>query len=205
MAAAADATEGAMSDTEPTKRSPSESEPPPPRGLSSTEDEAVSAEHVEDDETAAADADSVEPDEDVEGDESAAADADSDEPDEDVEDDETSAADADPDDPGDPGDDADAKLAKRRFSMSPVRLATVVGVVAVLALGVVVGWQGYRTYQLRQDQDQRELFLQVGRQGAVNLTTIDWQNVNHDIQRILDSATGSFYDDFSNDRNRSST
>lgn len=29
------------------------------------------------------------------------------------------------------------------------------------------------------------------------LTTIDWQNADSDIQRILDSATGQFYDDFS--------
>jgi Mce-associated membrane protein len=40
------------------------------------------------------------------------------------------------------------------------------------------------------------LFLQVGRQGALNLTTIDWQHAEGDVQRILDSATGTFYDDF---------
>jgi Mce-associated membrane protein len=31
----------------------------------------------------------------------------------------------------------------------------------------------------------------------VNLTTIDWQEADADINRILDSATGTFYDDFS--------
>lgn len=95
------------------------------------------------------------------------------------------------------GGDDDAKPKQRRIAMSSVRLATLVGLVAVLALSGVVGWLGFRTYQLRQDQEQRELFLRVGRQGAVNLTTIDWQSVDHDIQRILDSATGPFYDDFS--------
>ena len=30
----------------------------------------------------------------------------------------------------------------------------------------------------------------------MNLTTIDWQEADSDIQRILDSATGTFYDDF---------
>ncbi|MGO9158841.1 Mce protein [Mycobacterium sp.] len=116
-----------------------------------------------------------------------------------VEDDESAAGDTDDGkavhDDGDDG--GDAKPARRRASISPVRLAMVVGLVATLALGGVVGWLGFKTYQLHQEQEQRELFLRVGRQGAVNLTTIDWQNVNNDIQRILDSATGSFYDDFS--------
>jgi Mce-associated membrane protein len=88
-----------------------------------------------------------------------------------------------------------AEAAKRRTS--PVRLATLVGLVAAVALGGVIGWLGFRTYQLSQNQEQRELFLSVGRQGAVNLTTIDWQTVDRDIHRILDSATGTFYDDFS--------
>lgn len=94
------------------------------------------------------------------------------------------------------GETGHAEPTKRQF-MSPVKLAMVVGLVAALGLGGVVGWLGFKTYQLRQEQQQRELFLRVGRQGAVNLTTIDWQNVNNDIQRILDSATGSFYEDFS--------
>jgi len=97
----------------------------------------------------------------------------------------------------DPGDGKEEQTTPEKLRMSPVRLATVVGLIAVLGLSGMVGWLGFRTYQLRQQQAQRELFLQVGRQGAVNLTTIDWQNVNRDVQRILDSATGSFYDDFS--------
>jgi Mce-associated membrane protein len=109
---------------------------------------------------------------------------------------ETSDSDSDPEGLDAIGEDDDARPVQRRISMSPVRLATLVGLVAALALGGVVGWLGFRTYQLRQDQEQRELFVRVGRQGAVNLTTIDWQNVDHDIQRILDSATGPFYDDF---------
>ena len=43
---------------------------------------------------------------------------------------------------------------------------------------------------------QRSHFLQVARQGALNLTTIDWQKAEGDVQRILDGATGQFHDDF---------
>ncbi len=38
--------------------------------------------------------------------------------------------------------------------------------------------------------------MQVARQGALNLTTISYTEADADVQRILDSATGRFYDDF---------
>ena len=44
-------------------------------------------------------------------------------------------------------------------------------------------------------QAQRSQFLQVATQGALNLTTIDWQQAERDVQRILDGATGQFHDD----------
>jgi Mce-associated membrane protein len=100
-----------------------------------------------------------------------------------------SAVDADVD------DDPKGVVAQAR-TMSPVRLAIVVGVVAVVASTSVAGWMGYREHQARQAQQQSELLIRVGRQGALNLTTIDYQHADSDIQRILDSATGSFYDDF---------
>jgi Mce-associated membrane protein len=80
--------------------------------------------------------------------------------------------------------------------MSTVRFATLIGLVTIVGLAGLAGWLGYRTHASRQAQDQRNLFLQVGRQGALNLTTIDWQHADTDIRRILDGATGTFYDDF---------
>lgn len=70
------------------------------------------------------------------------------------------------------------------------------GLVAVVTLAALTSWLGYRAYQAHQAFEQRQLFVQVGRQGALNLTTIDWQHADADVKRILDSATGKFYDEF---------
>jgi Mce-associated membrane protein len=92
--------------------------------------------------------------------------------------------------------DYDEEAAPAKPRMSHLRLATIVGLVLVVALAGLTGWLGFRTYQSHQAQEERNLFLQVGRQGALNLTTIDWQQADANVQRILDSATGTFYDDF---------
>ena len=80
--------------------------------------------------------------------------------------------------------------------MSAVRRATLLGLAVAAALAVLVGWLGFRAYQSELGNAQRNQFLQVARQGALNLTTIDWQKAESDVQRILDGATGQFYDDF---------
>jgi Mce-associated membrane protein len=105
------------------------------------------------------------------------------------------------DDATEPADDAadeeaDEEAAPAKQPMSHVRLAMIAGLVLVVALAGLTGWLGFRTYQSHQSNEQQKLFLSVGRQGALNLTTIDWQHADADVQRILDSATGTFYDDF---------
>ncbi|MFS0900431.1 Mce protein [Mycolicibacterium litorale] len=79
---------------------------------------------------------------------------------------------------------------------TPVRTALIAGLVLVAVLAGVTGWFGYQAYQADQEREQRELFLEVGRQAAQNLTTIDWERADADVQRVLDVATGTFYDDF---------
>lgn len=81
---------------------------------------------------------------------------------------------------------------------SALRLALVVGLAMVVALAALCGWLGYGAYQQRQVDQFRALIVQVARQGAVNLTTVDYERAEADVARILNSATGQFYDDFSN-------
>ena len=83
---------------------------------------------------------------------------------------------------------------------SGARLARAVGAVTVALIAGLVGWLGYCTWQARESEQQRELFLQVARQSALDLTTIRHTDVDADVQRILDSSIGSFHDDFSERR-----
>lgn len=105
-------------------------------------------------------------------------------------------ADADETDESAESDEDVEDAAPTREPWSHVRIALVAGLVVVLALAGLTGWLGYRTWESQRAESARELFLQVGRQGALNLTTIDWEHADDDVQRILDSATGTFYDDF---------
>jgi Mce-associated membrane protein len=81
-------------------------------------------------------------------------------------------------------------------SKAHVGRAAVIGLVVIVGLATLVGWLGFKAYRLHQAQDQRQIFVEVARQGALNLTTIDWHHGDADVKRILDSATGTFYDDF---------
>lgn len=79
---------------------------------------------------------------------------------------------------------------------SPVRRALAVGVTLVAVLAALCGWLGYQFVQQREAVAARGLMLGVAKQGAINLTSIDYQRADADVQRILESSTGQFYDDF---------
>lgn len=77
-----------------------------------------------------------------------------------------------------------------------VRLALIVGLAMVALLVGLVAWLGFRAYESNRAQQQRQLFIQIARQGALNLTNINHTRADADVQRILESSTGTFHDDF---------
>ncbi|OFB36629.1 hypothetical protein BA059_22730 [Mycolicibacterium sp. (ex Dasyatis americana)] len=103
--------------------------------------------------------------------------------------------------PEEPAVGGDAEQARQSIqsssgSWSQLRLALAVLVPAVAVLGGLAGWYGYDMIREHKTLQEHQMLLQAGRQTAVNLTTIDSANVDADIQRILDSATGTFHDEF---------
>ncbi|OBH08853.1 hypothetical protein [Mycobacterium sp. E1747] len=81
-----------------------------------------------------------------------------------------------------------------RGRLKPSLTSTLVAI--TILLGSLVGWFGYNAFQSHQEKTQRDNLVAAARQGAVNLTTINYTQVEADIQRILDSSTGAFHDDF---------
>lgn len=103
---------------------------------------------------------------------------------------------------GDGGERPSAgRLARWRESVQRRRLsrtgaALVASGLIVATLAGLSGWLGYRAYQKHEAQTRQNLYVVTARQGAVNLTTINYTQVDADVQRILDVATGAFRDDF---------
>lgn len=68
---------------------------------------------------------------------------------------------------------------------------------AVLAVLIGVNlWAGWRDFQARRADAAREQMVASAREGLLALTTIDHHQIDRDVQRILDSSTGPFRDDF---------
>jgi Mce-associated membrane protein len=76
------------------------------------------------------------------------------------------------------------------------RLVVSLGVVLVMTIGGLAGWLGYRALQDQREGALRAMFVQMARQGALDLTTIDYTHADNDVHRILDGATGKFRVDF---------
>jgi Mce-associated membrane protein len=79
---------------------------------------------------------------------------------------------------------------------SALRFALLTSTVVVVVLGGLTGFVWFGAHRTAVAAQQREVFLQAGRQAAIDLTTISYSRAEADVARILDSATGSFHDDF---------
>lgn len=69
-------------------------------------------------------------------------------------------------------------------------------IAALVALASVNLWLGYRDHLLRSTQRMHQQMIEAAQVGVVSLTTIDHEQADEDVRRILDASTGSFRDDF---------
>jgi Mce-associated membrane protein len=70
---------------------------------------------------------------------------------------------------------------------------------AILLICAFVAASGYMVWQRHEttERDRRVAnFIAGARQGVVNMTSLDFNKAKEDVQRLIDSSTGQFRDDF---------
>lgn len=72
----------------------------------------------------------------------------------------------------------------------------ITAVLLIAILGSLAAWTGYAAAQAHDSQRRQTTYIDVAKQGALNLANIDAAQVDSDVQRILDSSTGNFHQQF---------
>jgi Mce-associated membrane protein len=78
------------------------------------------------------------------------------------------------------------------FAM-PLAVATTVVIFALLGAS---GWMLWHHHTAVAERQQRAAYVAAARQGVINLTSLDFNHAQEDVQRVLDSGTGEFRDEF---------
>lgn len=73
-------------------------------------------------------------------------------------------------------------------------LITAVLLIAILAS--LAAWTGHAAAQAQDSQRRQTMYIDVAKQGALNLANINAAQVDSDVQRILESSTGNFHQQF---------
>lgn len=79
------------------------------------------------------------------------------------------------------------------------KLSALAQAAAILLILAFVSFSGYTLWE-HQDVEQRQqrtaAFVAGAKQGVVNMTSLDFNKAKEDVQRVIDSSTGEFKDDF---------
>lgn len=106
---------------------------------------------------------------------------------------------AEPDDAApEPAEPAEPPTAPARSRRLP-RVATALTAAAILAICALLGVSGYMMWHHHTVVQQRQrdaAFVAAARQGVVNMMSLDFHKAKEDVQRVIDSSTGEFRDDF---------
>src|ERR1700759_3265776 len=96
-----------------------------------------------------------------------------------------------------PTDTAEHHPGRRRLRAPNLAVTLTIAVVAAIcALLGVSGWMAWHHHNVVQERQRAAAYIAAARQGVINLTSLDFNKDKEDVQRVLDSATGEFKDDF---------
>lgn len=95
--------------------------------------------------------------------------------------------------------ESDAKPARSRRRLRFPSLSVTWKAAVIILICAFVGASGYMMWQRHEatERNQRVAnFVAGARQGVVNMTSLDFNRAKEDVQRVIDSSTGQFRDDF---------
>jgi Mce-associated membrane protein len=110
-----------------------------------------------------------------------------------------SAEDADEEAPDETVEAAEPEPESGRWRRRLPSLSLTAKVAAIILILLFAAASGYMAWQDRDaaKRDQRAAnFIAGAKQGIVNMTSLDFNRAKEDVQRVLDSSTGQFRDDF---------
>jgi Mce-associated membrane protein len=76
------------------------------------------------------------------------------------------------------------------------KIVTAATIVVICGLLGVSGWMLRQHHSVVRERQRSAAFTAAAKQGVINLTSLDFNNAKVDVQRVLDSSTGEFRDDF---------
>jgi Mce-associated membrane protein len=76
------------------------------------------------------------------------------------------------------------------------KLLTAAAILAICGLLSVSGWMLWHRHTVLDERERSAAYLAAAKQGVINLTSLDFNKAKEDVQRVLDSSTGEFRDDF---------
>ncbi len=95
---------------------------------------------------------------------------------------------------------ASTKSTRRRLRVpqwsglgKPLAAAAIVAICVLLGAS---GWMLWHHHTVLAERQRSAAYVAAARQGVINLTSLDFNKAKEDVQRVLDSATGEFRDDF---------
>jgi Mce-associated membrane protein len=99
-------------------------------------------------------------------------------------------------DPSEPPAVPAEPVCRRLVAPGLSRILTVTTIVVICGLLGVSGWMLQHHHSIVRERQRSAAFTVAAKQGVINLTSLDFNNAKVDVQRVLDSSTGEFRDDF---------
>ncbi|HEY2501847.1 MAG TPA: hypothetical protein VGI68_10625 [Mycobacterium sp.] len=72
----------------------------------------------------------------------------------------------------------------------------IAAIILIICFAGAIGYMAWQHHDATERGQRAARFVAGARQGVVNMTSLDFNKAKEDVQRVLDSSTGEFRDDF---------